>query len=182
MDLPRHAGTDAGPRRGARTRGAAGAAEPPLGLRQDPGRAARPRTPGGRRDDPPDSGRRRPRPRTATHIADLAPVPGHPDIRHPGLRLLACGHRAAHPAVCAVRDGDRDPRRAHRGRHRPSDGGLDRAAGPQPPDEPRRPRQRVQVPDSRQGQQVHRGARACSEPGATAACPGWLPPWPSAGS
>ena len=59
--------------------------------------------------------------------------------------ILACdflhvGHRAAAAPVCLVRDGDRDPGRAHPGRHRPSDRGLDRPAGPQPPDGPRRAR------------------------------------------
>jgi hypothetical protein len=45
------------------------------------------------------------------------------------------------------------------GRHRSSDWGLDRPAGPRPPDRPRRAGQRLQVPDPRPGQHVHRSIR-----------------------
>jgi putative transposase len=49
--------------------------------------------------------------------------------------------------VRPFRDGDPDPDGAHPGRHRSSDLGLDRAAGPHPPDGPRRAGQAVPFPD-----------------------------------
>jgi hypothetical protein len=41
--------------------------------------------PGRGGDDPPDPRRRRVRARAAAGVADVAAIPGRPDIRHPGL-------------------------------------------------------------------------------------------------
>ena len=89
-------------------------------------------------------------------VADLAAVPVHSDIGHPGLRFPACGHGAALARVRAVRDGDPDQDGAHPRRHRAPYRGLDRPAGPQPSDGPRRAGDWLQVLDPRQGQRVHR--------------------------
>src|SRR6266700_1543375 len=88
MDVPERAGSAASFSRGPCAGGAAGAAEPALGLPARPGRVAWSGAPGGGGDDPPDPGRRRARASAATHIADLASVPVRPGIRHLGLRLL----------------------------------------------------------------------------------------------
>ena len=111
--------------------GAAGAGEPALGIPAHPGRAARPRVPGRRGDDPPDPGRCRARSRAAAGVADLAAVPGSPGVR----ASLACDFLHVDtvlPAapVRAVRDGDRDPDGAYPGRHRPP------GPGPGPPSRP----------------------------------------------
>ena len=98
---------------------------------------------GGGGDDPADPGRRRPRTRATAGVPDLAAVPGRPGARHPCLRLPSRRHRAAPAPVRAVRDGDPDPDGAHLGRHRAPDRGLDRSAGTQPDNGPRRAGQAV---------------------------------------
>jgi putative transposase len=72
-------------------------------------------------DDPADLGRCRAQASAAPCLADLAAIPRRPGIRHSGLRLPACGYRAAAPRVCAVRDGSPDAGRARPGRYCPSD-------------------------------------------------------------
>jgi hypothetical protein len=57
----------------------------PGGVPAHPGRAVRPRVPGGGGDDPPDPGSRRARSRAAAGVADVAAVPVRPGIRHLGL-------------------------------------------------------------------------------------------------
>ena len=85
MDLSERAGTPAGPGRGTCAGGAAGTAEPALGIPAHPGRAARPGVPGGGGDDPPDPGRRRARACAAAGVAGVAAVPGCP-----ASGILAC--------------------------------------------------------------------------------------------
>src|SRR5689334_10164854 len=78
VDIPECRGTTADPGRGLRVGGAAGPAEPALGLPAHPGRADRPGVPGGGGDDPPDPGRRRAGASSAAGVADVAAVPGRP--------------------------------------------------------------------------------------------------------
>ena len=66
--------------------------------------------------------------------------------------------------VCLVRDGDPDQGRAHPRRDRTSDRSLDRPAGAQPADGPRRSVRAVQVLDPRPGQQVHHAHSTKSSP------------------
>ena len=134
VDVSQYAGTSAGPRRDAGTGGAAGAAEPALGYRRIQGRAARPRAPGWGGDDPPDPGCRRAGACAAADLAGLAAVPGRPGLRRPRLRLPSCRYCAAPARLCLVHDGGPDQDGAHPGRHRSSGRGVDRPAGPQPPD------------------------------------------------
>jgi hypothetical protein len=88
-------------------------------------------------------------------VAGVAAVPGRPGTRPASVRLPARPHRTAPARVWAVRDGGPDPGGAHPGRHRSSDRGMDRPAGPQHADGPRRAGREVPVPGLRQGQQVH---------------------------
>ena len=156
---PNTRGTAADPGQGPRTRRAAGPAEPALGIPAHPGRAHRPRLPRRRGHDPPDPGCRRAQARTTPGGTDLETVPGRPGRRDPGLRLPARQHRHPPAPVRPVRDGDPDPDRAHPRRHRPPDRRLERPAGPQPANRPRRPGRPFQAPDPRPRRQVHRGVR-----------------------
>jgi hypothetical protein len=110
--------------------------------------------PAGVGDDPPDHSRGRSWTCAVAGFADLASVPDHAGIRDPCLRFPARRHRPAPARVRAVRDGGQDPEGAHPGRYRASDRGLDRPAGAQSPDEPRRAAERVQISAPRPRQQV----------------------------
>jgi hypothetical protein len=82
VGIPECHGTTADPGQGPRAGGAAGPAEPALGLPAHPGRADRPGVPGGGGDDSPDPGRRRAAASSAAGVADVAAVPGRPGVRH----------------------------------------------------------------------------------------------------
>jgi len=156
-DRPGLAGTAAGSGPGARAGGAAGAAEPALGLAAHPGascpagdtgrgrgRSARSWPPPG--SGPRRGGRRRPGGRSGRPGRPAAwPVTSCPSIPCCGSACPSCSCWSSGPGPCTSWASPRI---------RPGPGPPGR---PQPPDGPRRARQRVQVLDPRPGQQVHHG-------------------------
>ena len=161
MDLPEPDGTAAGQRRDHRADRAARHREHRLGVPADPRRAAQARPPGRRIHDPPrPQGTADPSRAEATHRYHLAAVPARPscdDARH---GLLSRGLRGdAPPPVLPVRDGGRQPLRAHPRGDRQPGRAVDHPADPQSPDGPRRPRRGLPVPGPRPGRAVHRIVR-----------------------
>ena len=109
-------GTAASQRRDCRADRAARHREPRLGVPADPRRAPQARPPGQRVHDPPGpQGTADPPGSEAAHRYHLAAVPALPSRDHACRRLLSRGLRGDPPAsVLPVRDGGRQPLRAHR--------------------------------------------------------------------
>jgi hypothetical protein len=112
--------------------------KPAVGTPPYPGRAPWPRPPRWRGYCPPDSGSGRAQPRAPPGLTDLAAVPDLAGSRNPVVRFPARGQGVPQTPVRLLRAGDRDPPRAHPGRHRPPDRSLDCPAGAQPADKPGR--------------------------------------------
>ena len=139
MGLPEPDRTAAGQRRDHRAHRTARHREPRLGVPADPGRAAQARPPGRRVHDPPGPpGAADPAGAEAAHRYDLAAVSPRASRDDACRRLLSRGLRSdAPPLVLPVRDGGRQPLRAHHRGDREPGRPVDHTADPQPPDGPR---------------------------------------------
>jgi hypothetical protein len=120
---------------------------PRWGAPSDPGRTARPRSPGRRGHHPPDPGHGGPGSSAAPGVTDLAAVPDFSSRRHLGVRLRARRYRVSQALVRLVRHGDPDAPCVYLGCHLQPDRCVDHPAGPESADGPGRTCQHLPVSD-----------------------------------
>ena len=133
----------------------AGPGEPSLGIPQDPRRASRPGREGSRVDRVGDPEECRDRPCATADPARVVAVPALPGRGDPGMRLLHGRPARRHPGLCPGRDRARQQAHPHPRGHLAAHRGMDRSAGPEPDDGPRRASAPGEVHDPRPRLKLH---------------------------